>query len=128
MSWEQTHRSESAKALAAAEALKDGHATWSMVPLFYSAMHLVHAVLADHPQADEGMRHPKQHKSYWNDGVRTWGTTDVVTAICPAKVSRAYKSLFNASHTVRYGTVVLKDTSRFWEDFQVIAEYAVPAD
>jgi hypothetical protein len=122
---DQEHRARAADALAlaVAQALRPGYPAWALVPLFYSAMHLMHARFdADGLPADQ--RHPQRHNSQRDSSgiVIKWGTLDVVVMNYRPPVSRAYKSLFSASRVVRYDMAALPgDGARFWTEYQVIS-------
>ncbi len=116
------------EAAAAACCLRDcNHSAWALVPLFYSAMHLLHAKFALDPAVPRDRKCPGRHRSQRNHvgAIVTWGMNDTVTAHTPPDVSRCYKSLFNAGHVVRYDLTLLgpQGLDRFWTEYQVIADY-----
>lgn len=120
MSDQKAHLKRAEESLDAAEALRSEHPAWSLVPLFYSALHLMHAKFdADGLPAEQ--RHPDQHKSYreGNGVIRIWGTLDVVRAYYLG-VSSAYSQLFSASLATRYGIPPRGDCSRLWDAYEVI--------
>jgi len=120
------HQRSAAAAKAAAESLRVPHPGWALVPLFYSAMHLMHAKF-DLDQLPDDMRHPSRHNSHREDGViAKWGTTDVVRQEYPSPVSRAYSSLLAAGHAARYNPEPIRgDGARLWSDYAVIEGFAL---
>jgi len=125
----QGHLAAAEKAFAAARALRETNPEWSMVPLHYTAMHLLHASF-DFDELPPERRHPSQHKSRWKRGGgdqhrEVWGTTDVIRAVYPAAVSVAYTSLFAASHAARYTALGFSVTDRFWGDYDLIQDFVV---
>jgi hypothetical protein len=122
----QDHRARAADALVVAQALRPSHPAWALVPLFYSAMHLMHARF-DTDMLPVDQRHPQRHNSQRDStgNVVKWGTLDVVVMNYPPQVSRAYKSLFSASRAVRYDMAAVPgDGARFWTEYQVIGNFA----
>jgi hypothetical protein len=119
------HEARAAEALAAAQALRTSHPAWALVPLFYSAMHLMHAKF-DVDALPAGQRHPELHRTQ-RDATGApvrWGTLDVVVQQYPASVSRAYRSLFQASTAVRYGKLTIQGGgSRLWADYEIIKDF-----
>lgn len=94
---------------------------WALVPLFYSAMHLMHARF-DEDRIPEDERHPRQHRSLrGRDGkIREWGTFDVVVARYSG-VSSIYRSLETVSRMVRYKSPSSFPSTRFWADYDALA-------
>ncbi len=125
MGRELAHRARASDALAVARALRVSYPAWALVPLFYSAMHLMHARFdADNLPADQ--RHPLRHNSQRDvsGNVIKWGTLDVVVIHYPPTISRAYKSLYAASRAVRYDSAPVPGTgTRFWNDYAVIDQF-----
>lgn len=120
MSDAATHRRMAEEALAAAEELHPTKPVWALVPLFYSAMHLVHA-LFDHDALPDDQRHPERHRSLRDQlGTAKWGTQDVVHQRYP-EISNDYRSLSTASRVVRYSGVVISNTTRFWDEYNRVA-------
>lgn len=127
MSGEAHHLARAEEALAAAKSLRPEHPAWAVVPLFYSAMHLMHAQF-DLDQLPEDQRHPTQHKSYRDPAagfVVTWGTLDVVRVRYARPISSAYSSLFSASTSTRYSTPLKGDGARLWDDHRTISDYVL---
>lgn len=112
------HSSRAAEALVAAEALRADQPAWALVPLFYSAMHLMHARF-DEDDLEDAKRHPGQHKSFrdHNGGIVKWGNVDVVRSEYPAHVSRAYSALFSAGFATRYSSPPNGDGARMWDAY-----------
>jgi hypothetical protein len=116
----EDHHRASAACLTVAKALRAEHPTWSVVPLFYSAMHLMHARFIEDSLPAE-MQCPRVHKSQWAHGARVkWGTEDVIRAEYPKEVSTGYSSLSAASRAVRYDYLVMPDCDRFWQEYEQI--------
>ena len=111
------HLARAAEARKAAETLRADQPGWALVPLFYSAMHVMHARFdADELPSDE--RHPIVHKSHREAGrVAWWGTADVVRARYP-HVSPQYTSLSSASYATRYGEPPRGDGQRLWDEYE----------
>lgn len=118
------HRRQAEVALSAAEELHQTQPMWALVPLFYSAMHLMHARF-DEDELCEDKRHPEQHRSRKTNGGRVlaWGTREVVAAHYEA-VSVLYRSLDTVSQMVRYKPLVNVDTGRFWSEYDRLAAEA----
>ncbi len=121
------HRAAAERALHAAKHLRPTHPEWAIVPLFYAAMHLLHAWFDDHAIPVD-QRHPSRHKAHRGSSgqILYWGTTDVVANWC-GEVSAAYKSLFNAGRAMRYSLVPHLGAGadqRFWDDFEKIRAFA----
>jgi hypothetical protein len=128
VSGEADHLIRSNEAFAAARLLRGAHPSWAVVPLFYSAMHLMHARF-DLDQLSADQRHPGQHKSYRDPStgqVAKWGTLDVVRTVYPRHISSAYSSLFSASTAARYSAPIKGDGARLWAEHQVISDFVVP--
>lgn len=126
MGRELDHRARAAEAMAAARVLRASHPSWALVPLFYSAMHLMHARF-DADGLPPAQRHPIRHNSQRDDAgaVLKWGTLDVVVAHYPRPISLAYKSLYSASRVVRYDMAALPGNgARFWAEHDVIDRFA----
>lgn len=106
----------------AAESLGQAQSAWHVVALHYSALHRLHADLANRSDLDDARRHPETHKSRWgSDGQRTaWGINDVVRAVYDKQISGAYLSLVQGSHAVRYCAPFRIDGNRFWTDHETI--------
>jgi len=126
---DRTHLDLAVESYGIASALRDnGQHAWALVPLFYSAMHLVHARFdADGLGTDQ--RHPQHHKSYRDgDGIIVaWGTLDVVRALYPPELSKPYSKLFGASLSVRYGPSPPRgDCSSFWDLHEAVRAYTGP--
>lgn len=120
MTHEAEHLTRADAALQAAKALQRSHSAWALVPLFYSAMHVMHACF-DRDALPADQRHPGGHKSRWSNGARvSWGTTDVVRALYPTRVSRLYNSLFDAGHATRYRTPPPGDGTRLWQEYDTL--------
>lgn len=130
MSTGEDHRTAAANAYAAATALRADHPEWAVVPLFYAAMHLLHAWLDERANVPVDQRHPEQHTSYRSGGqIIRWGTNDVVARWCPPAVSRAYKSLFNAGRVMRYSLAPYLGggaDQRLWDDYATIEAFVGP--
>lgn len=123
------HQQRAREALTAAQALREAHPGWALVPLFYSAMHAMHYAFArDVLPSDR--QHPEQHVSRRGHSgeIMTWGTLEVVREHYPRGVSQAYSSLFSASLVARYSRPMQGDGARFWGDFDVIAHYIDETD
>jgi hypothetical protein len=122
---EPAHRASARAALDIATALRDLSPEWALVPLFYSAMHLVHAKLAaDGHSGDYG--HPKRHfavRATHTGDVIKWGTIDVV-AMQYRQISAAYRELHTMSVKARYEHLNgLKSTDRFWRYYDEISDF-----
>jgi hypothetical protein len=121
---ETFHQRRAAEALEAAQALQPTHPAWALVPLFYSAMHLMHACF-DRDYLPEPRRHPDGHVNRWSQGqVVSWGTTDVVRTHYPPRVSKAYTDLFEGGRTTRYSFPPKGNGERFWQAYEVIRQFA----
>ena len=104
MATERLHRRSAAQSYSAACALRGPHPHWAIVPLFYSAMHLMLALFEADGLPGE-CRHTTQHVGLWRNGKRVqWGTNDVVSEYYP-DVARFYRALFDAGWAVRYDTL-----------------------
>lgn len=116
------HRDAAEQSLKAAQFLANENPEWSLVPLFYSANHLMHAkFIEDGLPAD--MQCPESHTSSWRGSVRLkWGTLDVV-AKRYNKLHPQFSSLFTASLVPRYQGGTLRATDRFWGEYDVIARF-----
>lgn len=127
MSGENAHIARADEAIAAARALRVPHPAWALVPLFYSAMHLMHARF-DADQLPTDRRHPDRHNSYRPGGsIVAWGTTDVVRQHYSTTISRAYTSLVMAGHATRYSSPLRGNGDRLWQDYDVISRFVRPA-
>ena len=117
MSHAEEHRARSAAALGAAQRLRESNPEWALVPLFYSALQLLHMHFdLDHLNPVE-KRHPKHHQSLRRDGrIVRWGTNDVAAAEYP-EVSALYKSLYHASLAVRYRGKINGPPERHWHKY-----------
>lgn len=105
--------------------LRPEHPAWALVPLFYSAMHLMHAQF-DRDYLPEGPRHPSGHVHRRTDGqIVSWGTTDVVREHYQPVVSRAYSSLFQAGYSTRYSSPLKGDGQRLWDDYEVVRGFVL---
>ena len=95
------------------------------MPLFYSALHLMHACF-DRDQLPPDQRHPELHKSHRdaNGQILKWGVLDVVRVHYSATVSTAYSSLYTASVATRYKQAPGGDCSRLWVDYEAISTFA----
>ena len=73
---------------------------WSLVALYYSALHFVDSVLADDPDLPKDERHPRKH-SGTEPGQR--GRNQLVSAAC-APIRKDYRKLEELSRRTRYDT------------------------
>jgi hypothetical protein len=124
VSGQEQHFKSAAVAYQIAEKLRSSDPAWSLVPLFYSAMHLVHGVLAERGSGD--YYHPKLHWAVRDDHdqIARWGTMDVVVLEL-ASISAAYRELHKVSELVRYKHLdSLGDASRYWGYFEEIRQFA----
>lgn len=121
MSAASFHRHRAREAFEAACVLREAEqSAWAVVPLFYSAMHAMHARF-DEDELPEDMRHPDQHKSRREGGrILVWGTVDVVRSQYDGTVSRAYTSLFLAGWATRYSSPLVGDGARLWADYETL--------
>ncbi len=88
----------------------DRYADWAIVALFYTALHLVRAVLHHH-STDHGTSHPKTQHS--------------VNAIYPPDAAMSYERLYSRSRLVRYDILLatLNDFQKLRDaDFTAVAE------
>lgn len=104
----------------AAEKLRPDHPAWAVVPLFYSAMHILHSRFVLDGFVPTECKHPGKHKTYRNGDVVHWGTTDVVVKFYPAKISRAYRSLYDGGYATRYKSPPQGPCDRLWDDYKII--------
>lgn len=72
---------------------------WSLVALYYSALHLVDSVLADEPRIPKDERNPRKHSGS-RPGQR--GRNQLVQALFPIGPRKAYRSLEDLSRRTRY--------------------------
>lgn len=124
MGREADHQACAAEALAVAKVLRATHPAWALVPLFYSAMHLMHARF-DLDGLSQDQRHPVRHNSQRDQAgnVVKWGTLDVVVLHYPRPISLSYKSLYAASRAVRYDMAAVPGNGdRFWSEYEVLAK------
>lgn len=124
------HRSACLEARSIALALKASYPTWAVVPLFYSALHLIHTDLASCADIPEDMRHPESHVSTWVNKVRVlWGTSDIVATVYPSDVSRPYKALLKGSHAARYDCMTFDENQEagYWRSYDRLVQ-ALPAE
>jgi hypothetical protein len=82
-----------------------GEYNWASVALFYSAMHLVHAVLPVQSavRLAPAQQHPENHtgRDFLSEG------TNVIVRTHFRPIDNMYKSLYQESLDVRYGSKVL---------------------
>lgn len=122
MSDQQTHLDLAVESYGIAVALRQHQPAWALVPLFYSAMHLMHARF-DIDGIPDDQRHPDHHKSYRDPGgaIVAWGTLDVVRDRYLPDVSSPYSQLFAASLSVRYTPSSPKDNfPMFWGLYEAV--------
>lgn len=80
------------------EYLLEDHPDWATVALFYSALHWVHAALADEPGVCKDERHPRKHTSI---EPRQRGVHQMIAELYPS-IAVSYRSLFEMSLRTRY--------------------------
>lgn len=90
----EDHLAYAKKAFTEATALLNRHHAWAVVALFYSALHMVHALLAENEDLPLSAQHPEAHGG-------PEGTNAIVRNYLK-DIDGAYRSLYDASIDVRY--------------------------
>ena len=97
---------------------------WSLVALYYSALHLVDSVLADDPELPKDERNPRKHTGH-EMGQR--GRNQLVRARCSA-IHADYRNLEELSRRTRYDIKKLSEPENAYDQslgkWQHINEYA----
>lgn len=79
---------------------------WAVTALFYSALHLVDAVLDGEADLSKDERHPRKHSANANSGNGGRGRNQLVQALM-GPIRKEYRSLEEASRRARYDMEML---------------------